>query len=168
VIPDRGGDKDDLDIRCVWSRGTVLDVIVFRRREQRWIVCSEEGDRFSDIAREETCSKDRVLCKRFQELESTGQVIWFPVVDGNAELVFETQGEHRVVAEIGAYAGGINEDGNVVFLEDGSRTDTGEHEDLGSVNCSAANDDFLARPRTEAGSMLFLVGELDGDGTWGT
>jgi hypothetical protein len=30
------------------------------------------------------------------------------------------------------------------------------------------NDDFLARPRTEAGSMLFLVGELDGDGTWGT
>jgi hypothetical protein len=78
------------------------------------------------------------LCKRFQELESTGQVIWFPVVDGNAELVFETQGEHRVVAEISAYAGGINEDGNVVFLEDGSRTDTGEHEDLGSVNCSAA------------------------------
>ena len=47
MILDRGGDKDDLDIRCVWSRGAVLDVIVeFRRREQVLIVRSEEGGRF--------------------------------------------------------------------------------------------------------------------------
>lgn len=30
------------------------------------------------------------------------------------------------------------------------------------------NDDFLARPHTEAGSMSFLVGKVDGDGTRGT
>ena len=43
-----------------------------------------------------------------------------------------------MVAEISAYAGGINEDGDIAFLEDRCRTDAGEHEDLGSVNCSAA------------------------------
>ena len=30
------------------------------------------------------------------------------------------------------------------------------------------NDDFFEGPRTEARSMLFFVGKLDGDGTWGT
>ena len=155
MILDRGGDNDDLDIRCVWSRGAVLNFIVeFRRREQFLIVRSE-GGRFSNlsqvsnlpkacrkwganIARERTCSKDHVLCKYFQELESTGQIVRFQVIERNAELVFETHGEHRVVAEISAYAGGINEDGDIVFLEDRCRTDTREHEDLGSVHCSAA------------------------------
>ena len=98
-------------------------------------------ERGANIARERTCSKDHVLCKHFQELESTGQIVRFPIVERNAEFVFETQGEHRVVAEISAYAGGINEDGDIAFLEDRCRTDAGEHEDLGSVNCSAAAED---------------------------
>lgn len=74
----------------------------------------------------------------FQELESAGQVVWLRVVDGDTELVFETQVEYRVVSEISAYAGGIDEDGDVVFLEERCRTDTGEHEDLGSVNRTTA------------------------------
>lgn len=52
VILDEGGGNDELDIRCVWSGGAVLDVIiVFRRREQLLIVRSEEGDRFSKLRR---------------------------------------------------------------------------------------------------------------------
>ena len=52
VVLDRGGDNDDFDIRCVWSRGTVLDVIVeFRTREQLFIVRSEEGGRFPELSR---------------------------------------------------------------------------------------------------------------------
>lgn len=43
-----------------------------------------------------------------------------------------------MVSEIGAYARGIDENGDVVFLEERCRTDTGEHEDLGSVNRSTA------------------------------
>lgn len=156
VIFERGGDKDELDIRCVWSGGAVLDVIVvFRGGEQLLVVRSEEGGHFSnlsrvsnlvksvqergtDVGREGTCSKDPVLGKCFQEFESTEQVVWFRVVDGNTALVFETQVECGVVSEISAYAGGIDEDGNVVFLEERCRTDTGEHEDLGCVNGSAA------------------------------
>lgn len=46
--------------------------------------------------------------------------------------------ECKVVKKISAYAGGIDEDGDVVFLEERCRTDTGEHEDLGRMNRSTA------------------------------
>ena len=58
MILDRGGNNDDLDIRCVWSRGTVLNFIVeFRRREQFLIVRSEEGGRFSDLSQVSNLTK---------------------------------------------------------------------------------------------------------------
>lgn len=69
---------------------------------------------------------------------STGQVVWFRKVEGNTALLLETQVECKVVKKISAYAGGIDEDGDVVFLEERCRTDTGEHEDLGRMNRSTA------------------------------
>lgn len=95
----------------------------------------------TDVAREGTCSKELVLDKCFDELESTGQVVWFHVVEGNAELVFEMHVKGDVVSEISTHAGGVDDDGNVVFFEERCRTDTREHEDLGSMNCSAAEED---------------------------
>jgi len=157
VILDHGGDNDDLDIRCVWTGGAVLDVMLeFRRREQLLVVRPEESGRFSDLSRvsnsqtraesganiagERTCSKDLVSHKRNQQLESADQVVRLGIVDSDAELVFETQIEHGVIAEIGTHTGGIDEDGNIVFLEDRCRTDTGEHEDMGGMHCSAAEE----------------------------
>lgn len=52
VILDHGGDNDELDIRCVWTGGAVLDVILeFRRGEQLLVICPEERGRFSDLGR---------------------------------------------------------------------------------------------------------------------
>lgn len=51
VIIESGGDDYDLDIRSVWSRGGVLDVIVvFGRREELLVVRSEEGGRFANLS----------------------------------------------------------------------------------------------------------------------
>lgn len=156
VILDRGGDDDDFNIRCVRTRGAVLNVIVeFRGREQLWIVRPEEGGCFSDlcrvsnlanvrekrgtdIAREGASSKNIVLDKRFQELESAHPVVWFRIVDRNAELFFETQAKSGVIEEISAYARGINDNGDIVFFKERCRANTREHEDLRGMNCPAA------------------------------
>ena len=48
---DHSRKEDEFDIRCVWGRGGIFDlVVVFRGREQLLIIRSEKCDSFSNLS----------------------------------------------------------------------------------------------------------------------
>ena len=97
--------------------------------------------RTTDVGSKRTCPKEPILRECFEELESTRQVVWLGVVEGNTELVFEAQGEGGVVVEISTNARGVNDDRNVVFFEKRRGANSGKHENVRRVNCSATGED---------------------------